>query len=437
MSELPALGRGFRFLRKLGEGWSAEVFEAELMEPRYGLEPGTRVALKAYRPEIYDQDANIRQRIERESHLMMQIDHPNVLSAFDLLNLEFQGESRLTLVLEFCGGGDLESLVSTKFPLGPEEILAVVTGLVAGLSEIRRAGILHRDLKPQNILVAENDICKVGDFGVARHILESTVTGTEQFLGTLRYAPPEVLDGARETEKSDIYSLGTVFYQILYGRPPIDDVRKFTAIITAISRGGLDWPEGEERFAQVPTLAHLLVELMSQRMCLRRPEERPTIQEVCQWLAARRRAAPLQAALIELVLAVLTEKVEEWKRERSSTAFVFVGYNARRIAEALTDEEAVRVIIGYGASVIEAREELLDCAVAFLPFNEYAQLSKEKRHEFVDAFRSGYRPFVEWGPWDEHLERKRREGIYRRSKRELIDLESDPEILKKLGVSES
>ncbi|OAI40970.1 hypothetical protein AYO38_00890 [bacterium SCGC AG-212-C10] len=201
----------YRLERLLGTGGMAEVWLGE------DLRLGRWVAVKILRETLGDADEDIVGGIQREARVIARLQHPNIVSAFDAG--EFAG--RHYLVQEYVHGYSLRQLLETQGRFTEDETLRYGTQIAGAIDYAHQQGVLHCDIKPENILVNENGVAKITDFGVA-----DTVTRTlspeqaRDVLGTIAYLAPEVIQGAPSTPQSDVYSLGLTLYEMAAGRLP-------------------------------------------------------------------------------------------------------------------------------------------------------------------------------------------------------------------------
>jgi tetratricopeptide (TPR) repeat protein len=206
-----------------------EVYEAT------DLELGDRVALKAIRPDIA-RDADAMERFRREIQLSRRVTHPNVCRVFDVCHHEKDGTTATFLTMEFLSGETLGRRMKARARLSVDEALPIVEQIAAGLDAAHRAGIVHRDFKPDNVILTESEggpRAVVTDFGLARRssLTGDTVTGTGAILGTPAYMAPEQLEGGPITAATDVYALGCVLYEMVTGvRPFQGDTPMFTAV---------------------------------------------------------------------------------------------------------------------------------------------------------------------------------------------------------------
>ena len=161
-----------------------------------------------------------RERFGREARSSAGFAHPNAVTAFDA------GESDgfLYLVMELVDGSSLAELLADRAPLPIDQALHIEDSILAALGAAHAAGIVHRDVKPGNVLLGDHGRVKLADFGIARRLddLTSDLTGVGQFIGTPKYLAPEQLAGEPATPASDLYAAGVVLYEMLAGEPPFD-----------------------------------------------------------------------------------------------------------------------------------------------------------------------------------------------------------------------
>jgi eukaryotic-like serine/threonine-protein kinase len=200
------IGERYRLERPLGQGSMAEVWLAE------DLELQRPVALKLLAP-----DAD-RARFEREARAAATLSHPNVTRIYDY----GVADGRPFMALEYASGGTLEERLPDRKPMRDDEAAAIAVQLAAGLAHAHAAGLVHRDLKPGNVLFDEEDRPKIADFGIARIGSGSTLTEAGTVLGTAAYISPEQAAGDPATPASDVYSFGIVLYRMLTGRLPFE-----------------------------------------------------------------------------------------------------------------------------------------------------------------------------------------------------------------------
>jgi eukaryotic-like serine/threonine-protein kinase len=203
----PSVGGGrYRLERPLGHGGMASVYlahDAELDRP---------VAVKLLAESLAG-DSAFRRRFLREARLAARLSHPNVVAVYDA------GEAdggRPYIVMEYVDGTTLEGCG----PLPPDEAVGLAVQACHGLAHAHAAGLVHRDVKPHNLLLRTDGTLKVADFGIARAAEATALTQVGSVLGTAAYLAPEQAAGEEVTAAADVYSLGAVLYELLAGRPP-------------------------------------------------------------------------------------------------------------------------------------------------------------------------------------------------------------------------
>ena len=198
-------------LEKLGEGGQGIVYRAS--DPA----DGSVVAIKVLRSEKAGNPTVLR-RFRKEARLMAEANNPHVVNL-----LEFNEDDGIPyLVLEFVAGESLGKLLEEKTRLGVPEALAIMAGVARGLVEAHERGIVHRDIKPGNILLLGDQI-KITDFGLARHVVDSeslAMTDAGSLLGTPHYMPPEQWTGRAVDARTDVYAMGATLHHLLAGQPP-------------------------------------------------------------------------------------------------------------------------------------------------------------------------------------------------------------------------
>jgi serine/threonine-protein kinase len=203
-----ALGR-FRIDGTLGRGGMAVVHLA------YDTELGRPVALKLMADHCAD-DAAFRARFAREARAAARLSHPNIVQVFDIgeeAGLPF-------IVMEYVEGETLGDTLARERRVAPERAVEIARECCAGLACAHAAGLVHRDIKPQNLLVTTDGTIKIADFGVAHALDQTRLTLTGSIVGTARYLAPEQTTGGPITPAADVYALGVVLYELLAGRPP-------------------------------------------------------------------------------------------------------------------------------------------------------------------------------------------------------------------------
>jgi serine/threonine-protein kinase len=185
------------------------------------------VAVKILHSHLAD-DESFLERFRREALAAARLTHPNIVAIFDT----GVDQDRHYIVMEYCPNGTLMGLVEREGPLEPERVMAIGATVCSALSYAHDNDVVHRDMKPDNVLIAVDGTLKVGDFGIAKAaFVGREITTTGSLLGTVTYISPEQAQGAEPDHRSDIYSLGAMLYELLTGRPPF---KGETALATAM-----------------------------------------------------------------------------------------------------------------------------------------------------------------------------------------------------------
>jgi serine/threonine protein kinase len=208
-----AVFAGFRIEALLGRGGMGSVYRAR------DLALDSERALKVLEPEL-TADRAFRERFQREARLAAQIENPAVVPVYQA----GEDDGRLFIAMRLIRGPDLHRLVAKDGPLEPQRTARIVAAVTAALDEAHARGIVHRDVKPANILVElskEGERVFLTDFGISRSARPTEeVTSTGQLLGTADYISPEQIEGERADARSDVYALGCVVCYLLTGEPP-------------------------------------------------------------------------------------------------------------------------------------------------------------------------------------------------------------------------
>ncbi len=202
----------YELIEKIGEGGMAIVYKAKCrLLNRY-------VAIKILRPE-FTKDEQFVENFKRESQAAAGLSHPNIVSVFDVGhegNIHF-------IVMELVEGKTLSQLIEEKGRLDYKEAISITKQVASALSLAHKNQIIHRDIKPHNILITNTGVAKLADFGIAKAVSAATIIGgNNKVMGSVHYFSPEQARGAYVDERSDIYSLGIVLYEMLTGKVPFD-----------------------------------------------------------------------------------------------------------------------------------------------------------------------------------------------------------------------
>lgn len=198
----------YKIIEKLGEGGMGEVYLAD------DLKLERQAALK-FLPQHLTKDKENVERFKREAKAAAALNHPNIITIYDVL----ETDSQICIVMECVDGESLRTKMD-KGKLDDDEVIEITKQICEGLSEAHHADIVHRDIKPENILINTDGRVKILDFGLAKLKGVSKLTKETSTLGTINYMSPEQIQGREVDHRSDIWSLGIVFYEMLTSEPP-------------------------------------------------------------------------------------------------------------------------------------------------------------------------------------------------------------------------
>lgn len=199
----------YEIIKLIGEGGMANVYLA------YDTILERNVAIKVLRGDLADDEKFVR-RFQREALSASSLSHPNIVNMYDV----GEDNGNFYIVMEYIDGKTLKQLIKKRGHLTVTEAIDIMLQLTDGLAQAHDSYIIHRDIKPQNIMVLEDGMVKITDFGIAMAINASDLTQTNSVMGSVHYLPPEQAAGKGSTIKSDIYSLGILFYEMLAGTMP-------------------------------------------------------------------------------------------------------------------------------------------------------------------------------------------------------------------------
>jgi eukaryotic-like serine/threonine-protein kinase len=213
MSPGVLLGGRYRLTERIAAGGQGEVWRAD------DTTLGRTAAVKVLRPELAD-NVEFRERFRREAQHAASLSHPGIAQVFDYD--EGDDGTAPYLVMEYIEGESLSTTIARDAPLSPGRVLDIVIAAASALSAAHAAGLVHRDVKPGNLLLSRDGSIKITDFGIARAVDASPLTRTGMLVGTPQYLAPEQATGRAATTASDLYALGIIAFEMLTGRPPYE-----------------------------------------------------------------------------------------------------------------------------------------------------------------------------------------------------------------------
>src|SRR5829696_8722961 len=248
----------YQLERRIGQGGMAEVWVAN------DVDLDRRVAVKWLRSTLAT-DPVVTERFRREAIAVARLSHPNIVGVHDV----FVHDGRQAVVMQLVDGKSLRQLLDTQKRLGPELTIHIGAAVAGALDEAHRAGFVHRDVKPGNILVTSDGRVLLTDFGIAKGLSpDDDLTSDNVMMGTAKYLSPEQVRGRRLDGRADLYSLALVLYECLAGRVPFLGESDADTALARLQRDPTDL--GRLR----PTLPRGLVNLIH-RLLSRDPGQRP------------------------------------------------------------------------------------------------------------------------------------------------------------------
>jgi eukaryotic-like serine/threonine-protein kinase len=214
----------YQILSRIGDGGMAVVYKAkDLILDRL-------CAVKVLRSEFSNDDAFIR-RFRREAESVASLSHTNIVNIYDI----GEEEDLYYIVMEYIDGVTLKSFIKEYAPVSASDAIYVLKQIASAIEHAHQHGIVHRDIKPQNILIDEHDHVKVTDFGIAQAMTSVTITYTNSIMGSAHYLSPEQARGSKATIKSDVYAFGIVMYEMLTGQLPFPGESPVTVALKHLS----------------------------------------------------------------------------------------------------------------------------------------------------------------------------------------------------------
>ena len=235
----------YQIIKSIGEGGMANVYLA------YDTILDRNVAVKVLRGDLSNDEKFVR-RFQREALAASSLTHPNIVEVYDVG--EDNGE--YYIVMEYIEGKHLKNLLKKRGKLTLSEAVDIMLQITDGMAAAHDSYIIHRDIKPQNIMILENGLVKITDFGIAMAMNATQLTQTNSVMGSVHYLPPEQASGQGSTLQSDIYSMGIVMYELLTGELPF---KGDNAVEIALKHLKEPIPDIREKIPNVPNSIYNII----------------------------------------------------------------------------------------------------------------------------------------------------------------------------------
>jgi serine/threonine protein kinase len=198
-----------------------------------------KVAIKVLNP-LLTKDAHFTERFRQEAKVQASLTHPNIVSLFNY----FQEDENYCMIMEYADGETLKQMISSKGPMPEQRAIWLLSQMLEAVGFAHRRGIIHRDIKPGNVLLTKDDTVKILDFGIAKILQDKGITKTGTKMGTIYYMSPEQIKAVKDIDhRTDIYSIGVTFYEMLSGRVPFNvDTDSDFEIMNEIVQGEIQDP---------------------------------------------------------------------------------------------------------------------------------------------------------------------------------------------------
>ena len=211
----------YEILEVVGVGGMATVYKAKC----HTLD--RLVAIKELKDE-YASDEEFVKKFMNECQAAAKLNHPNIVSIYDFHKVNIDDVDHYFIIMEYIDGETLKDVIAEKSPIEQDQALIIAGQILAALKEAHSHGVIHRDIKPHNIMITKNGIVKVTDFGIARATTNQTMTTTMDAMGSVHYFSPEQARGAYTDQRTDIYSFGILLYEMVTGKRPYDGENPIT-----------------------------------------------------------------------------------------------------------------------------------------------------------------------------------------------------------------
>ena len=353
----------YEIIKTIGEGGMANVYLAnDLILDR-------KVAIKVLRGDLSNDEKFIR-RFKREALSVSNLSHPNIVEVYDV----GEEDGNYYIVMEYIEGKTLKQLLQKRGALTLPEVIDIMSQLTDGLAHAHEAYIIHRDIKPQNIMIEDNGMIKITDFGIAMALNSTQLTQTNSVMGSVHYLPPEQANGKGSTIKSDIYSLGILMYELLTGSVPFKGdtaveiaLKHMKEKIPSIRKQNPTIPQSVENIVIKATAKNpekrivfeypendleetkVIAPIKEPKKVVEKPEE-PKEEEIISEEKSKNKLPIILAAVLLVILIAL-----------SIIYLVISNHDVKEVkvpdVEGLTTEEAIKELKKYGLAYTTKSEE--------------------------------------------------------------------------------
>jgi serine/threonine protein kinase/Tfp pilus assembly protein PilF len=291
----------YEIIEELGKGGMGKVYRVEDKKIK------EEVALKLIKPEIASDKKTI-ERFSNELKMARKIRHKNVCGMYDLD--EEKGTHYITM--EYVPGEDLKGMIKMMGQLGAGKSISIAKQVCEGLAEAHRLGVVHRDLKPSNIMIDKDGNTRIMDFGIARYLKTKGITAAGMMIGTPEYMSPEQVEGKEVDQRSDIYSLGVILYEMVTGRVPFEGDTPFTI---GMKHKGEEPKDPKELNTQLPEDLNLVI-----LRCLEKDKEK-----------RYQSAGEVRAELTRIEKGIPTTEIEIPKKKPLTSREITVTFGLRKL----------------------------------------------------------------------------------------------------------
>lgn len=269
----------YEIIRVIGEGGMANVYLAEDVILK------RKVAVKVLRGDLANDEKFVR-RFQREALSASSLSHPNIVEIYDV----GEDDGNFYIVMEYVDGKNLKQLIKRRTKLSLPEVIDIMKQLTDGIALAHDSYIIHRDIKPQNMLILENGLVKITDFGIAVALNNTQITQTNSVMGSVHYLPPEQAAGKGATVRSDIYSLGIMMYELITGKLPF---KGENAVEIALKQMKEPMPSVRDSDPSVPqSVENIIIKACAKNPKNRYASARDMYYDLCKCLDENNRNVP-------------------------------------------------------------------------------------------------------------------------------------------------